>query len=416
MTKRGFSDTGIYRYFRVLGYSWLQFRKDHCLVRASGLAFTSFIALVPFAALIFSLLSMFGAFEPVVGQAEEFLFTVLLPTKQEATFAFISEFLNNAKTVGYVGLFSFVFVAFFLINNIVNNVNAVWGTHYSGRFFRKLSVYPTVLLSIALILGVSVSLLSWVQPFLARITIEEEEILSGIGITILPEIIVFLTLFLLFLFTPYTRVKMKSALVGAATGVVFWEIAKFIFVFVINSVIRMSVIYGSITILPIFMIWLYIAWGVFLFALEITYIHQYGPPRWGGKASLDYPPSDRLKMGLQIFLFIAQMYKEGRKPPDQGIILRRFYHGGEGIPNMLAILSANRMIMQSGGGFIPWKPLDEIPMKDLFRILLGFQKGYSSKLPEEEMDKIVYEFSKAGFERLGNLTADEVLEKSGNLF
>ena len=223
----GFKSTVVYKLLKILGIAWLHFRKDHCLVRASGLAFTSFIALVPFVALTFSFLSLFGAFEPLIGNARQFLFDILVPTKQQATLVFR-------------------------------------GTHYTGRFLSRLSIYVTVPLFVALILGVTVSLVGWVQPLLSRIRVDDVEILSGFVIAVL----------------------------------------------------------------PIFMIWLYIVWGVFLYALEITYVHQYGTYSWAGQISLEMPPKDRLLMGLKVFFYIAEAKEEKRKPPDNGAVLRKYYSGG----------------------------------------------------------------------------------------
>ena len=405
----GFKSTAVYGLLKILGIAWLHFRRDHCLVRASGLAFTSFIALVPFSALTFSLLSMFGAFEPLMGSAQQFLITILVPTKQQAIFDFIGGFLENAKTVGYVGLFSFVIVAVFLINNIVTNVNAVWGTHYTGRFLSRLSIYITIPLFVALILGVTVSLVGWFQPLLSRVRVDDVEILSGLVITILPEIIVLVTLFFLFLFTPYTRVQVKSALLGAVMGLVFWEISKRIFVFAINSVISISVIYGSIAVLPIFMIWLYIAWGVFLYALEVTYVHQYGSYNWAGQISLEMPPKDRLLMGLRVFFYIAEAKEENRKPPDNGAVLRKFYSGGSGITHFLRILKQNGFIRKAGGkysGYVPVKPVAEVSAGDLFRMLLGYPEYFDDLFQTGELESLVCSFSSAG---LGTLDGTSVL-------
>jgi membrane protein len=403
----------VFKLLKILGIAWLNFRKDHCLVRASGLAFTSFIALVPFITLTLSFLSLFGVFEPLIGSAQQFIVTILLPTKQQATLDFISQFLENAKTVGYVGLFSFIFVAVFLINNIVTNVNAVWGTNYTGRFVSRLSVYITIPLFTALILGVTVSLIGWIQPLLSQIMVDDVEILSGFAASVLPELIVLLTLFLLFFLIPYTRVNAKSALLGAVMGVVFWEISKFIFVFAINSVISFSVIYGSIAVLLIFMIWLYIAWGVFLFAFEVTYVHQYGTYDWAGKISLEMPPKERLLLGLKVFFHIVGANEENRKPPDTGAVLLRFPADGFGVTHFLQVLKQNGFVRQVGGkhsGYIPTRSLSEISARDLLRVLLGYPENFDGRAPADGLNAIINTFSAGGLETLADTSVLDIME------
>ena len=57
-----------------------EFVRDNCLVRASGLAFASLIALVPLSALLFSLFSAVGSFTDLIDSLQSFLIRQLVPT------------------------------------------------------------------------------------------------------------------------------------------------------------------------------------------------------------------------------------------------------------------------------------------------------------------------------------------------
>ena len=68
---------------------------------------------------------------------------------------------------------------------------------------------------------------------------------------------------------PFTRVRMRSALLGATIGSILWEVGKNLFANSIGQSVRYSTIYGSLAAVPIFLIWLYITWIIVLLGLEI---------------------------------------------------------------------------------------------------------------------------------------------------
>lgn len=409
---KSFRRTKLFRILSILGRAWLQFRQDHCLVRASGLAFMSFLTLVPFLAFIFSLLSRFGAFDTLVDKVQEYLFTILMPTKQQIIYDVIGGFINNAKAAGYFGLFFFMLVAVFFINNIVSNVNAVWGTHYTGRFLSKFTAYMSSVIFICLILGVTISLVTLVQPIFSKLDMPNISILNRLNLLLVPSIFVFLTELFLIVFTPFTRVNVKSALLGAALGTLFWEIAKRIFAFLMNSVVRMSFIYGSITVLLLFMIWLYIAWGVLLYSLEITYVHQFGLHSWAGKPSIGAPPITTIALGFDIYFYIARAFIRGEKPPQMGSIIRKFYTGGVGIPNMIRVLRKNNIIAQTETrprGYIPGKDLSTVTVKELGKIMIGVPFDFTRLSQAPDVVEILTSMSEGSIEVLPDMTVEKYL-------
>ena len=89
--------------------------------------------------------------------------------------------------------------------------------------------------------------------------------------------------FFLFVFFPYTKVKYVPALIGSFVTAVLFQLAQWGYVRFQVGVANYRAIYGAMATLPIFLVWIYIAWAVILFGAELTAAVQRGdlPPMLG---------------------------------------------------------------------------------------------------------------------------------------
>jgi membrane protein len=74
---------------------------------------------------------------------------------------------------------------------------------------------------------------------------------------------------------PNTRVRLRPAAIGAIVAACLWEIAKSgLTWFVSNATEGKVSVYGSLALLPIFLLWIYVTWLIVLFGLELASILQ----------------------------------------------------------------------------------------------------------------------------------------------
>jgi len=359
------------RFFRTLFSEYL---RSQCLVRAAGLAFATLLALVPLSALLFSLFSALGSFTELLERVQEFLLTQLLPASQEEIMAYIRRFVENTRALGVVGLLFFLLTAVFLLNAVQNAFNAVWGSRARRNPLRRLITYASILIVGSFLLSIGLNLAGMVRSLAAGrtgATIGRSlPFLTGI----LPFLFIFLALLLMIGLLPSGRVRAGSALVGAAAGVVLWELARRLFFLWITYVLRMSVVYGSLAVLPIFMIWLYVAWAVVLLALEIAYVHQHRRSAWLGRSPLETSPADRLLLGLEVFLDIAGRFHGGESPPSREQIAGRLEVSPAEVGYFTRRLEENGLVTYAGpegDRLLPARSLDNIRLQQLLECLFG---------------------------------------------
>ena len=86
----------------------------------------------------------------------------------------------------------------------------------------------------------------------------------------LPALLQVLGFFLMYLIVPSCPVRPRSALVGAVTTLILFELTKFGFVVFISNFDTYQIIYGAMWSIPVFLLWIYLSWLVILLGACIS--------------------------------------------------------------------------------------------------------------------------------------------------
>ena len=240
--------------------------------------------------------------------------------------------------------------------------------------------------------------------------------LEKIGTWVFPLALTFLAFLLMYLVIPFTRVKIKSALLGALIGGILWELGKNFFANSIGVSVRYSTIYGSLAVIPIFLIWLYITWIIVLLGLEIAYTHQHFAALVRSKAAGEHDECDRVPTGLKLFTLIAQRFHEGKDPPSVDELSTRFLVATGSVDSHLDRLVqaglVRRVAVDSGTeGAVPARAVDGIRMSDVIAAFMPTSDEEIRQRPIElKVEDIVSGFRDAGFETVGNTSALEMVQ------
>ena len=372
----------------------VKFYKDRCLIRASGMAYSSLLALVPLSALVFSLLTAFGAFDRLKESIQQIVFRQLLPTRQNEIIEYINIFIENTKTLGVVGLLLFTLTSVFLISNIQGNFNDIWYVRKKRNFFSQFSVYISVILVTTLLVGVPFTITGWIKTTAAEITFLKINLLVQFLITFSPKILFSFTLFILILTVPSARVGFPGAFVGAVSGGFLMWAVKTIFAAWSTTAVRYSVIYGSIALIPIFLIWLYIIWLVILLSVEISFVWQNG----GGIKITDnkYSLFEKFRRNFELYLLIAEKYTDKSGGISEEEISRvEDFRGG--YTEMLFLLEEASLIYKIENErtvFVPSTPPHATFTDSVINKIAGYTGYKKTRFSDlyEKMDEIKIDF------------------------
>ncbi len=262
------------KYLQVLALVFRDFRDDGCLVRASALSFNTILSLVPFFALTFAVLKGFG----VHNRIEPLILDEVAAGSQETVDRIISYINNtNMTSLGTIGLVALVLTVITLLGNIEEAFNVIWGVRETRSFYRKFSDYLSVVITGPILLLTAVSITTTLQSqtlvkWLVETTYFGDLLLFIIRLT--PYFVIWLALVFLYIFIPNTKVRFSSALIGGVLAGTIWQLAQWGYIHFQVGVAKYNAIYGTLALLPIFMVWIYTSWLIVLFGVEVVYAHQ----------------------------------------------------------------------------------------------------------------------------------------------
>lgn len=251
------------------------FLDDQCLLRASALTFSTLLAIVPLFALAFAVLKGLG----VQNTLEPFILEQVAAGSHEIVDQIVT-YINNTQvaSLGAVGLVTLVVTAVTLLANIEEAFNAVWGVRETRSLYRKFSDYLSVLVSGPLLLFAALSVTTTLQSQKVVQWLIGSTYFGNILVLLfylVPYVSIWLALVFLYLFIPNTKVRVRSAFVGGVIAGTLWQAAQWGYIHFQVGVAKYNAIYGTLALLPVFMVWLYASWIIVLFGVEVVYAHQH---------------------------------------------------------------------------------------------------------------------------------------------
>ena len=401
---------------------WKQFKQDKVLIRSSGLAYSTLLAVVPLAAVLFALFTAFGALDDLKLSVQRLLVDQFLPTRQDELTAILNELIENAGKFGIVGFAFLAITALVLLDAIESNFNDIWHAQRRRRLVSKITAYTSVLVLGSLFLGASLSASARIKALLFSGTILDRSLIRRTLDWSLPLALTLLGFILLYMIVPYTRVKWRSALFGALVAGIGWEVAKNVFANSVGQSARYSILYGSLAAIPIFLIWLYVTWVIVLLGLVIAYTHQHFDFLEKDLCLGDGPQEGRLSLTLKIYALIAQEFHDGSEPPlTENIAERLLISQGEAEMTVGFLVEsglARRTANASGsGGLVPSMPLDQVKLADVLGVFVRSSADplESSEPLERTIQEVMSDLQAAAREALGEKDFRQLVEEMEEL-
>ena len=297
-------------YFRLFYAYWVwvfkeYFDKNH-KETASSLALTSLFALIPLLIVTLSMLRLMPQFQGLTVDLQQMLMDNLLPSASTSVSSYLNQIGLQTKGLPLISIVVLVFTSLMMIRSIEDALNKVFDVYKKRPLGSALLLYWGVLSLGLLCIGgatfISVYLLS--SQWLDIVSVGAHQSLIGMVPTLL-------TLFVIVFFyqvIPYTKVKFCHALVSGLFFTVVFNIFKVAFSWYILNVPTYTLLYGALAAVPLFILWVYLLWHLFLIGAVMT--RAFSMPFMPAKSGHVY--RDKLSCALAILqqLYSAQQDKQ----------------------------------------------------------------------------------------------------------
>jgi len=229
--------------------------KDEVLVYAQGLSFNTVLTLIPLLGLILSVAKIFIPSEKILDQLLVQITQYLTPEATQKATQFLIKLIKKLETFP-LGRFSILFyflMSIGLLFQIEDILNKIFESN------KRRNIYQRVLF---FWLCITLTPFIFVVPFIFSSYI-------GKFFIVLNFLFLVLFFFLIYLFFPAKDVPKREALIGAIFSTCLWFTTSYLYSVYVKYAVGYSKIYGSLAAFPLFLVWIFINWVVFLLGAEL---------------------------------------------------------------------------------------------------------------------------------------------------
>lgn len=248
----------IYKLTRLFGR---KIQDDHIPAYSAQAAFFIIISFFPFIMLIISIIK----YLPITESSMLLLFSKLFPSGVSSmVVSIVDQIYNTSTSMTLISITAITTLwsagkGFLAIMKGLNNVFAINETR-SYLYLRVISAFYTLIFAIMVIVTMILfvfgnRLYIWIEkkfPILADMALLIISVRTLIGLVTL--VIFFL---LIFLFIPNRKAKVMQEFPGALISAAGWMGFSYAFSFYIDNFSNFSATYGSLTVIVLFMLWMY---------------------------------------------------------------------------------------------------------------------------------------------------------------
>ena len=481
------------------------FLRNRCPVRASALAYTTLLALVPLLAVSISVASLFlprdeakqkeqllhlidssiSSFAPALGLGDPTVgatssassstpATAAAAKAAEQTAARekrlkmaekIVEFVGNIRfgTLGATAMAGLLFVAISLLRTVEAALNDIWGVPRGRSWFMSIVLYWAVITlgPVVVLMAKGANYLHVLQPVAHSAeavpgqnagdnpdgaglspggtnapasAVAGERVVPLIGLrfsanwmqkTFLGHVITSCAWLVsiglmavafgaLYMWMPNTRVTWQAAGVGGLVSAGLWTLNGHLAALYNSRVVTYNAIYGSLGILPLFLVGMYFTWLILLFGAQTSYVFQHRRAYLQDRRAGKVHQQGREFIATRFCTHLALRFREGQPPMSASQLADQF-----GVPpklskEILQALVAGKVLMEAAGPettYAPARPPERIRLADVFaalRSVSGVEFPTTADASRAMVRAQLEALWKADADRAGAITLEEL--------
>jgi membrane protein len=390
------------------------FLKNRCAVRATALAYTTLLAIVPVLAVVVSISTSLLKTESGKGQIDTLINTIIeraapqlgLVSDAEASYkdfnpsdwgledlskpgsdapvrtksdarqkvrGFINSSISNVNSgaLGATAMIGVIFVGISLLANIETTLNDIWGVSRGRSWVARIIQYWAVLTLGPILLVAATSLnigagTTAVQGFL------KDSPVTAFLLKLVPTVLMTIAFGLFYKLMPNTPVNWSAAFFGGFVSAGLLGLNNAFNEVYFGQVVKNSKIYGGLGALPIFLIGIYLSWLIILFGAQVAYGFQ-NRKAYRNERLAESVNEDSLEfVALRLMNVLAQNFGGGKGATTIAALSAELGVAGRLLTRVLDPLLKGGLVVEVQtpvSGFSPGRPLESISYMDILEAI-----------------------------------------------
>lgn len=222
---------------------------------------------------------------------------------------------------------------------------------------------------------------------------------ESLAFQLLPYVVLSLAFGMFYQLMPNTQVQWRAALAGGVVGGTLWQLNNKLSVLYVSQALTYSKIYGSLGIIPLFLIGLYFSWLILLFGAQVAYAFQNRQAYLEEKQAEGVHQKGREFVALRLMARIAAIFAAGEPPPTVRNLSEALGVPTKLIAQILGVLLQERLVAEvnrDDTGYVPARPIDTITAH---HVLQALRVGHGQELaPHDDglLGRVRGEFDRIG--------------------
>jgi membrane protein len=276
----------------------------------------------------------------------------------------------QSATLGITGMAGLILVGILLLSTIEDTFNDIWGAPRRRSWFTRLVQYWTTISLGPIVVFVIVAQVGSTFSPTARH-------LGGFAFSaqlMFLFVLISCAFALFYKMIPNTQVNWGAALLGGLTGGSLWLLVNLFNAFQLSRVVGMSKIYGTaLAVIPIFLVGLYFSWLIVLFGAQVAYALQNRQGYLQEKKAESVNQRGCEYVALRLMTHLAHRFEKGAQPPTGFEIAAELGVPSRLVTRVLQPLVESHLVMEVAGAnevaYAPARPLENITYHDILQTM-----------------------------------------------
>lgn len=335
---------GIFRdILRFLIRLFSRFIEHRSITNAASLTYVTLLSLVPMLTVVFAVISAFPVADRVGGRLRDFIFQSFVPAAGQAVQQHIEGFIDKASQLSGASFVVLIVIALMLMVSIDKALNTIWETHRKRGSVQKFLVYWALISLGPLLLAISLAGTSYLVSLPFMMEAEESLHIGSRLILFAPVLSAMIAFSLMYLIIPNHTVPVRYAVAGGLVAAVLFDLANRGFGFYVTSFTSYQAIYGALAVIPIFLVWIFLSWVIFLFGAEFAHCLERCP----FSDEEETAPQSELETAVGMLNAVRTMRHEGELMPEETLLEMSADYGGLDEGGLLRKLSEVNLLVKT---------------------------------------------------------------------